>query len=144
MMAPGRYTGLFFLDEATALAAGHRPCAECQRERFNIFRETWAAANRDVTEALRPLAPAIDSVLHRERMSRGRHLSSIDRLPDGTFVSADNDAYLVLKNKVRLWTPAGYEKPDRELKFPVNLLTPPSILASLAAGYPVGIHPTAF
>lgn len=143
MMAPGRYTGLFFLDEATALAAGHRPCAECQRERFNIFRETWAAANRDVTDAHRPLAPVIDAVLHRERMSRGRDLNSIDGLPDGTFVSDNNDAYLVLRNELRLWTPAGYERPDREPEFPVNLLTPPSILASLSAGYPVSIHPTA-
>jgi hypothetical protein len=144
MMAPGRYTGLFFLDEATALAAGHRPCAECQRQRFNIFRETWAAANRNAAEASRPLAPVIDAVLHRERMTRGRVCNSIEGLPDGTLVSTNNDAYLVLKNELRLWTPAGYKNADKKPEFPVNFLTPPSIVAALASGYPVSIHPTAF
>src|SRR5512141_2915473 len=64
IMMPGQYTELFFLDEATALAAGHRPCAECQRERFNLFREFWAAANPELAGAARPAATVIDAALH--------------------------------------------------------------------------------
>jgi methylphosphotriester-DNA--protein-cysteine methyltransferase len=62
-MTPGRYTELFFLDEATALAAGHRPCAECQRARFNHFREIWAKSNPETSKEARPLATAIDAIL---------------------------------------------------------------------------------
>lgn len=75
MMKPGHYTELFFLDEATALAAGHRPCAECQRTRFDLFRETWAKANPKHTNKTRPLATEIDTVLHKERS--GSNISAI-------------------------------------------------------------------
>ena len=146
MMAPGRYTGLFFLDEATALAAGHRPCAECQRDRFNLFRSYWPKANPDHAISERPLAPVIDAVLHGERLGSHQLSSSIDELPDGTFVTNDGvNAYLVLKRKLFLWTPGGYLKAEgTNLNFPVNVLTSASVVRSLAAGYPVTIHPSAF
>ena len=64
-MPPGQYTSLFFLDEATALAAGHRPCAECQRERFTYFRQHWAAANPGLAGSLMPSVETIDAALHR-------------------------------------------------------------------------------
>ena len=142
MMAPGRYTGLFFLDEATALAAGHRPCAECQRNRFNLFRSHWAAANPAEAGSERPLAPVIDTVLHRERLGSSSLCGSIDELPDGAFVTNDTaNAYLVLKKKIFLWTPGGYLKANTsKIEFPVHVLTPSSVIESLKAGYPAAIH----
>ena len=146
MMAPGRYTGLFFLDEATALAAGHRPCAECQRRRFNLFREYWAAANPEITSEIRPLATAIDEILHGERIGMRKSCIFPDGLPDGTFLSDDGStAYLVLKGELLRWTPGGYEMVNTAaINFPAKILTPPSIVRALIAGYPVDIHPSAF
>ena len=146
MMAPGRYTGLFFLDEATALAAGHRPCAECQRGRFNLFRAHWAKGNAEITTTLRPLATAIDEVLHDERIGSRNSCSFLAGLPDGTFLT-DNGltAYLVLKGKLHRWTPGGYERAKtRNFKFPATILTPASTIKALNAGYPVDIHPSAY
>lgn len=144
IMKPGLYTGLFFLDEATALAAGHRPCAECQRKRFDLFREIWAKANPDSANSPQPLAPVIDAVLHKERISSSQFCNSVTDLPDGTFI-ADNeiDAYLVLRKQLLLWTPEGYNPNPRKISFPVRILTPASVVRALKAGYPVAIHPSA-
>ena len=149
IMTPGSYTELFFLDEATALAAGHRPCAECQRARFNQFREIWAKANPELTSVARPAATVVDTVLHRERTetstNSGRVFHSADNLPDGAFVTNDErTAYLVLKNQLLRWSPAGYEYPsESSFQFPARLLTPPSVVRALIAGYSVSIHPSA-
>jgi len=144
MMAPGRYTGLFFLDEVTALAAGHRPCAECQRDRFNLFRKHWADANQTEAASTKPLAPVFDNVLHRERLATGNLCDSIYELPNGTFITPNGtDAYLVFKEQLLLWTPAGYipvRKPN--FAFPARILTPPSIVRALANGYPAKYHPS--
>ncbi len=75
-MKPGCYTDLFFLDEATALAAGHRPCADCQRGRFNFFREHWAKANPESTRDARPSAMALDEIMHEERIGSRYFCSS--------------------------------------------------------------------
>ena len=149
IMAPGHYTELFFLDEATALAAGHRPCAECQRERFNLFRDIWAKANSEIAGTPRPAAATLDAILHQERItasSQGhRFCSSLGNLPDGVFISDDEQiAYLVLKDQLLRWSPAGYERPPvRTIRFPVRVLTPASVVRTLGAGYPVNIHATA-
>jgi len=145
MMAPGRYTGLFFLDEVTALAAGHRPCAECQRDRFNLFRSYWATANPALSRSDKPLAPVIDTVLHKERIGSRKLCYSIDKLPDGTFVTNDDvHAYLVLKNNLLLWTPGGYLRESvANIGSPVRILTPASVVRTLLAGYPVAIHSSA-
>jgi hypothetical protein len=149
-MVPGHYTELFFLDEATALAAGHRPCAECQRDRFNLFRQTWAGANPRLSGTRPPAATTLDEALHRERTATSgrarRPCDVLDTLPDGTFVTTDGEtAYLVLGNRLLQWTPYGYEHlPARVLRDPVRMLTPSSVVRTLAAGYPVGIHPSAF
>ena len=146
MMAPGRYTGLFFLDEATALAAGHRPCAECQRGRFNLFREDWAKANPKITSEFRPKATAIDAFLHQERLGPRAVCTSLDGLPNGIFLTDnDVDAHLLLEGKLLRWTSGGYKitNPDR-LNFPAKILTPASVVNALSAGYPVDIHPSAF
>lgn len=145
IMKPGHYTELFFLDEATALADGHRPCAECQRDRFNLFRETWAKANPNLTNSTRPLATEIDTNLHAERLSTNRYCNSIDGLPNGTFISDnETDAYVVWAQRLLLWTPGGYKTPAKQdIRFPARILTPVSILRVLHAGYPVTIHHTA-
>ncbi|HEX9653508.1 MAG TPA: hypothetical protein VGA99_07340, partial [bacterium] len=151
VMTPGQYTELFFLDEATGLAAGHRPCAECQRERFDLFRLTWAQANSDVTNTPRPAAPFIDGILHQERVTgegkKRTHLVEINGLPNGSFVTipGDCDAYLILQGKLLRWSPFGYEsvlRPPAVIE--VTVLTPPSVVRTLAAGYQAGLHPSAF
>lgn len=150
IMQPGKYTELFFLDEATALAAGHRPCAECQRESFNYFREMWARANPEISGSKLPTAVKLDAALHLERTATNiethRFYNSLKDLPDGTFVTFDEqEAYLVLRNQLLRWSPAEYEYPAiRAVQFPVRVITPASVVRTLAIGYPVGIHPSAF
>jgi len=149
VMTPGQYTELFFLDEATALAAGHRPCAECRRDRFNLFREIFARVNPGFANTPRPLAPMIDDVLHRERITEDNkkrtHHSRLGDLPDGAFVTFDGspDAYLVLQGRLCQWTPFGYghtvrRKPSEE----VRVLTPPAIVRTLQAGYEIDLSTT--
>jgi hypothetical protein len=149
LMKPGHYTELFFLDEATALAAGHRPCAECQRERFMRFRDLWAIANPELAGTPRPAATVLDAALHQERTatidSGTGSCVSIEKMPDGVFVTGDeHDAYLVLADRLLRWTPAGYERPKAALHYPVRVLTPASVVRTLAAGYPAVIHASAF
>jgi len=142
VMTPGHYTELFFLDEATALAAGHRPCAECQRDRFNLFREFWSSANPDRTAMARPAAAVIDATLHTERLSPRSVRNTLDGLPDGAFITDDEQtAYLVLNHQLWRWTPFGYEDAAHQsINYPARVLTPPSIVRTLAAGYPVILH----
>ncbi len=146
VMTPGHYTELFFLDEATALAAGHRPCAECQRARFNHFREIWAKANPELTPNARPAATVIDAVLHQERTLSNPHArflcDSIFNLPNGTFITNDErTAFLVWNQQVLRWSPAGYEPtPLLDIHFPARVLTPASVVRALAAGYVTRVH----
>ncbi len=152
IMTPGYYTELFFLYEATALAAGHRPCAECQRERFNEFRSIWAHANADLAGSAKPLATKLDAILHHERIdASGRKITYSDRLaalPDGSFIqlSGDDTAWLVIGDQVLAWSPFGYtqhlSRPAGQTTFAV--LTPRSIVRALAAGYRAQLHPSAF
>src|SRR5262245_48812251 len=149
VMTPGHYTELFFLDEATALAAGHRPCAECQRERFTRFRDVWASANPNLARTRRPAATVIDLALHEERTAAindaKRSCMSIEHLPDGVFVTDDeHHAYLVLAGRLLRWSAAGYERLTAPLQYPVRIVTPASVVRTIAAGYPTGIHHSAF
>jgi hypothetical protein len=151
VMSPGLYTELFFLDEATALAAGHRPCAECSREQFDYFRILWAQANPQLAKRRKPPAPFIDNVLHMERVTVDNqkvvYEERLSRLPNGSFVTLSNDeqAYLVLDTALLLWSPQGYlQKITRKNDRLVQVLTPRSIVKALAAQYRPAIHPTAF
>src|SRR3954453_4420795 len=108
LMRPGRFTELFFLDEATALAAGHRPCAECRRADYDALVALWR--ERHPTDAG---ADAIDTRLHAERLASGDgtrrlHEADLADLPDGAFVLRDGAPWLVLGAGLRRWTPAGY------------------------------------
>ncbi len=154
VMAPGRYTELFFLDEATALAAGHRPCAECQRPRFEQFRAIWAAANPRLAGGPPPTAPALDAALHADRLTTSGRQRTFTApalsLPDGAFVIGPSDlpsqpsAYLVLGRWLLRWTPFGYEAAiPRPAVGGLNVLTPRSIVSTLAAGFTAELHPSA-
>jgi hypothetical protein len=147
VMAPGRYTELFFLDEATALAAGHRSCAECQRGRYQAFVEHWRAANRGGPAM--PSADDIDRVLHAERLDDGRrkrtYTEEASRLPAGVMVAdATGQALLVHRDGWLPWTPGGYGGP---LPAPpaamLRVLTPPYVVCAIAHGYPVEVHASA-
>ena len=136
------WTELFFLDEATAFAAGHRPCFYCRRDDANRFRAAWEAGNR--TGEL--LATEIDAVLHRERFASGRKLHPLpmrlEKLPDGAMVQAGDDSFLITQGRALLWSPAGYVKAERAPR-EVKLLTPPSTVRAFAAGYRPVLHPSA-
>jgi hypothetical protein len=145
VMTPGRYTELFFLDEATALAAGHRPCAECRRERFLAFCDAWAVAR---SSAARPTAVEMDGRLHVERLrpdgtQRG-FAADLDTLPNGVFVrseGAQGQADLVWEDRLFAWSPAGYEEPRPRPKGKRTLvLTPKATVEAIRAGYEPAIH----
>lgn len=153
VMKPGAYTQLFFLDEATALAAGHRPCAECQRERFHDFRRHWAHAHARLDPATLPSADTIDAALHRERISGDRwsgwqqvtYHEQLGSLPDGAFVALPHDpvAYLVCQGGLFPWSPEGYGKPStRQADTVVQVLTPRSTVHTLHSGYQPVLHPS--
>lgn len=136
IMAPGRYTELFFWDEAVALAAGHRPCAECRYPDYQAFKAYWAAAHGVDETTLR--ADAIDWVLHRERLSSNKPHIKLDNLPNYVFVTlAGSDTpHMIRDNRLHPWHPQGYDEPiSRPSGTQVMLLTPPSTVAVLQAGY---------
>jgi hypothetical protein len=150
VMEPRRYTELFFLDEAVALAAGHRPCAECRRDRFHAFRACWA--NGTGHAGALPKAAELDAALHVARVdSRRRRQATWEArladLPDGTFIhlgDGDDVPRLVLGDALPGWTPAGYRnvvtRPGATL---VNVLTPRPTVSALAGGYMPELHPSA-
>ncbi|HYZ02457.1 MAG TPA: hypothetical protein VFA92_13255 [Candidatus Binatia bacterium] len=144
LLQPRRYTELFFLDEATALAAGHRPCAECRYHDYQRYRSAWAAALGGG-----PLpADDLDRVLHAERVTAERtkrvHETPAADLPDGAMARLDGASWLVVGGELLAWTPGGYaERRSRPGRGVVTVLTPPSSVAVLRAGYEPVLHPTA-
>jgi hypothetical protein len=151
VMSPGRYTELFFLDEATGLAAGHRPCAECRRERFGAFRAAWVAGRSDVNDGPNPTAVEIEGRLHAERVGEGgeqvRVAAAIDDMPDGVFVTLAGDeatAWLVWRGELLAWSAGGYrERRPRPAGVRVSVLSPASTVAAIRAGYVPRVHPSA-
>jgi hypothetical protein len=148
LMQPGRFTELFFLDEATAFAAGHRPCALCRREDYVRFTDIWRDLHPSDTGA-----DAIDARLHGERVdpeTRGHRLhdGAFDELPDGAFVLMDGAPWLTLGRDLRRWTVAGYrERVPRPSGQSAAVITPPSTLAVLRTGWRSALpflHPSAF
>jgi hypothetical protein len=127
LLQPGRFTELFFLDEATAFAAGHRPCALCRREDYNRFLELTGARGAD----------EIDARLHAERL--GPRAQVPPDLPDGAFVLLEGEPWLVVRGKLRRWTPAGYT--DERPRAGGVLITPPTLVAVLRAGWHSGAVP---
>ena len=147
VMTPNRYTELFFLDEATSFAAGHRPCAECRRENFNRFKAYWIAGNPEYGFDHKTLIGRIDEILQRERITSDKskviHEDKWSNLPDGTFVSRDDKPFVIFKSGLYLWTPFGYDDVHpKPTSGKVTVLTPKSIVNTVRAGYhpEVSIH----
>ena len=144
------YTELFFLDEVTALAAGHRPCFECRRKDAEAFAGAWQQAFKLVR---RPRADEMDLVLHAERLEgRAKRLyrRNIEGLPDGAFVALDQLAeeeegvWAVRGHTLLRWTPKGYATRKRRPRGTmIDVLTPPAIVGVLAAGFRPHWHPSA-
>jgi hypothetical protein len=144
LMRPGRYTELFFLDEAVALAAGHRPCAECRHAAYQSFRTAWAAG---LALPAKPAADDIDRVLHHERRlaagARVTYIAPLRELPGGVFIARDGQPWLVHAGGLRRWTPAGYTDRVNQFDGPVAVLTPRATVAAIRAGYRPLLHPSA-
>jgi hypothetical protein len=142
---PHHYTFLYFHDEAVSFAAGHRPCAECRRADYNAYREAWAEGHGVGV----PSAKQMNRQLHAERIVRATHRRRIHPmpwtdLPDGTFVVLDAIPAIVVGAWVAPWTPDGYgPRRSRPIEGTVDVLTPPSTVIALRAGYPVQIDPSA-
>ena len=141
IMAPGSYTELFFLDEATAFAAGHRPCAECRRSAYLDFRALWECAFGPAR------APAIDAALHAARVGRDRSKvvfdAAADSLPDGTMIRTDSGAALILGPAMLPWNPGGYGAPRPRPSGTVTVLTPAPFVVLFRAGLRPGLHRSA-
>lgn len=149
VMTPHAYTELFFLDEATAFAAGHRPCAECRRLDYLRFLDAWAkAAGLPDRSTLR--AVAIDEVMHAARIRQGSrdqatHRASLAELPDGCFVRIPGEAqpWIVAGAKILRWSHAGYDLARSRPRVDVEVLTPRPSVAAFTAGYRPKLHPSA-
>jgi hypothetical protein len=136
LLQPGRFTELFFLDEATAFAAGHRPCALCRRADYNRFRALWGASAG---------ADEIDARLHEERLA-ARATVPFHELPDGTFVVHEGEPSLVLGGSLLRWTAAGYAARSPVPGGNGEVITPPSLVAVLRHGWTSAVplfHPSA-
>jgi hypothetical protein len=138
---PGRFTWLFFHDEAVALAAGHRPCGECRHAAYTAYRDAWPGA--------KPNAREMNRVLHAERLHRGTHRRRLHEaryadLPDGAFVLHENRPAVIADDHLTEWSPSGYgPRVARRKSGTATLITPPSSIAVLRAGYPVQLDEAA-
>jgi hypothetical protein len=142
LWAPGRLTELFFLDEATGLAAGHRPCGECRYRAYASFKRAWAATHPGQPAS----APAIDAGLHTDRLSgpgvRRTFDADAGELPDGAMAELDGRYWLVRGGTLLAWSPGGYGE-RRPARGQVTAITPRSTVAVLAAGYQPVLHSSA-
>lgn len=142
VMSPGQWTELFFLDEAVAMAAGHRPCGYCRRPAYTAFRDAWARAH-----GARAKAAEMDAVMHMQRVdgkAQRREQAEISALPDGSMCLWRDQPHLVMGNCLLPWTPDGYGAAlPRPATGVVTALTPTSLRACLGAGYRPLLHPTA-
>ncbi|GGA98250.1 hypothetical protein [Puia dinghuensis] len=153
VMAPDRWTELFFFDEATAFAAGHRPCFECRREDALRFKRCWLKGNPEYGFDERTSMQEIDAVLHRERVSADGQKVMYDAyfgaLPDGSFILWKGEPHLVYDGLVYRWSPEGYAAGEpmpgsdsneiRRIRDTVSVLTPRSVVKAFRAGYVVGV-----
>jgi hypothetical protein len=143
VMGGRSWTELFFLDEATAFAAGHRPCFFCRRDDANRFRTAWEKGN-GVTDVR---AREMDAVLHGERLDRGKKRlhplpEPVAQLPEGAMVRQGEESFLIVQGKAVQWSMGGYQKTEAVLD-DASLLTPPSTLRALRVGYRPVLHPSA-
>lgn len=145
LMQPGRYTELFFLDEATALAAGHRPCGECRREDYNHFKRAWVLGNKRTNDTT---IADIDLAMHAERtsaMDDHSRMHELGSLPPGVLVVWAEKPHLWRGNSLLKWSPKGYVAVASGwlMTSNVRLITPPSVAHALGAGYEARLHESA-
>jgi hypothetical protein len=133
---PRRWTELFFLDEATALAAGHRPCAECRRDDYRRWQAAWPHGETG--------ADAMDLVLHESRLdgkAKRTYTAALGELPDGVIVERDGSPFVLVAGTLRPWSAAGYGAAETaSASARVTVLTPRATVAAIAAGYAVSLH----
>lgn len=148
VMTPNRWTEVFFLDEATAFAAGHRPCGFCRHADFKRFKELWIIANGEqygLTNKTK--MDIIDAIIHQERLDKNgvqkTFKSTLTALPDGTFITLDemDKAYLWYQQNLYEWSFSGYTKVSHfDKNQEVTVLTPLSYVAVFKAGYVPEVH----
>lgn len=145
--APFSYSELFFLDEATAYSAGHRPCSDCRRVELSRFKQLWAEAFAPASQGANLTVGEIDAQLHLERLSvtgdKATHLARQSSLPSGAMFVHKGQAHLVRDNGIRVWSPSGYLAAPALKDAEVSVLTPKSIVTLLSCGLPVQVHPSA-
>lgn len=140
VMTPNRWTELFFLDEATSFAAGHRPCFECRKADAKRFKDCWIKANPEYHFNSKTSIKFIDEIIHRERIDREHkkitHYGRASELPEGTFIFMHDNSYVLKAGRLHRWTPFGYED---SITVPEDstlaILTPRSIVNAFRAGY---------
>ncbi len=141
VMTPHNYTELFFLDECTALAAGHRPCGLCRRDDFTHFKQAFRVANN--TSNLNDIDRMMQAARVLPNRAQRRHLAPIQTLPDGTFILQGNDAWLIWQSHLLRFEPGRYSaKIPRPARGSVTVLTPAPTVATLAIGYRPALHPS--
>lgn len=145
VFSEGAYSELFFLDEATAFAAGHRPCNYCNRQRFREFQTAWLRANRPGAASTNLPIAEIDKVLHAERAVPGggkaKFSAALDDLPPGTLFEHEDSAFLVWNDAVYRWSFDGYAlSPLGITPQLANVLTPMSIVQMYKSGFAPRVH----
>ena len=149
VFAPNSYSQLFFVDEATAFAAGHRPCGECRRDRYKEFKAAWIQSNRGQIEIENPSVIDIDKILHSERVFEDKKKrtfeAKIGSLPQGTIIEHEGKALLLWQDKLHEWSFDGYSQSQSSLSpsLSVEVLTPPSIVRLFASGFTPQVHVSA-
>lgn len=147
LFSDNKYSELFFLDEATALAAGHKPCAHCRRSRYSEFKELWRQAN-GLSEFESLSSEQMDSQLHKERVSSERTKKTFEAsygsLPDGTFIELNNGAHLVWENNIYRWSYQGYSRGEDSIAKNqlVKVITPKTIVRMYSSGFKPFVHKT--
>jgi len=141
VMSPNWYTELFFLDEATSFAAGHRPCFECRRQDYDRFKSAWLKGNPDYGFTEKTSIREIDDILQRERIdadgNKVTFTALLNELPDGVFVRIDGKPFLISGGQLHEWTPFGYDKAIHIAAAQhLTVLTPQSVVNAFRAGYP--------
>ena len=149
LMAPCKYTELFFLDEATALVADHRPCAECRRADYNCFKQLWTVANHEHVQTNNPGIDKIDVVLHHQRIDgngqKVTYEAKLGLLTDRVLVKSKDrgNTHLIYRNFLYTWSPGGYlsKRPIQGCEI-ATVLTSALVVKTIQAGFPVGVHPS--
>lgn len=149
LFSPRSYSELFFLDEATAFSAGHRPCGECQRDKYRLFKAAWCTANQNLIQAPNPLIVELDKHLHSDRALTGgkkvTYTEKLRNLPDGIFVKIEDKVMLLANGHLHVWSHTGYieQRSIQNSSSSAQVLTPKSIVAAFRIGLKVEIHESA-